>query len=101
VSSVEQPRDLSVEAWKAKWPNWCRACNGWGALDTGGPDVWPAVDNATQKEREDAGFVDCWTKCEVRSELKCHRCSGEFPASAYPEKHWCCNECGWSFDDGI
>ena len=35
----DKPRDLSVAAWKAKWPNWCRSCNGWGALDTGGPDV--------------------------------------------------------------
>jgi hypothetical protein len=85
------------EAWKAKWPNYCRKCGGWGLI--GEPPSTP----------EDPGPDPCDAFGE---EDRCHRCGGElepvYSEAGDPENgprldidSWKCKACSWSWDDGL
>jgi hypothetical protein len=57
--------------WKAEWPDYCRACNGWG--------IW----------------------CDALPPDRCHRCGGmlaEGPENSDELPR--CTVCDWQFDDG-
>jgi hypothetical protein len=72
---------IAAEEWRAKWPNHCKKCHGWGGK------MWPA----TRHEPEDFDF------CGAHLPDICHRClhSGLTEDGEGP-----CSNCGWNFDDG-
>jgi hypothetical protein len=85
------------EAWKAKWPDYCRKCGGWGL--TGEAAFTP----------EDPGPEPCDAFGEND---RCHRCGGElieeWIEDGDPENgphvsvdRWKCKVCSWSWDDGL
>jgi hypothetical protein len=82
VSNQQEQQD-PVEAWKARWPNYCRACGGWGVFQ----QVDPALGETTL------------TLCLALPEGTCHRCGALDPENAVLSRG--CQECGWDHDDGI
>jgi hypothetical protein len=79
----EQPQD-PVEAWKAQWPNHCKACGGWGA--------WQYAEPSGELTIE---------RCTALPEGTCHRCGTLDAIDPEDEMHPQCRECGWNFDDGV
>ena len=69
-------------AWVARWPSYCRECDGWGGrYCSGGWEEPPSVD-----------------PCEVCAcRDRCGRCGEE----GLIEGEGPCSECGWSYDDGL
>jgi hypothetical protein len=73
--------------WKAKWPNYCRSCGGWGL----------------HSFQESHGFrfgssetiID---PCGALAETMCHRCGNE---GMDPDHERACFFCGWHEDDGL
>jgi hypothetical protein len=74
--------------WKAKWPDYCRVCDGWGML------------GEAPNTPEDPGPEPCDA---FGDEDRCHRCGS--PLSDLPlnqaMSQWHCSMCGWSWDDGL
>lgn len=79
--------EVAAAEWRAKWPNHCKACRGWGG----------------SSYEESHGFKGGGTEtimdpCGAHEDLTiCHRCGanglnehGEGP----------CTACGWNCDDG-
>lgn len=80
-------RDAANAAWRARWPNHCPACRGWGG--------------ATHYESH--GFRHgaaerIFDLCDAIPETQCHRC-GEHGLT--DEGEGPCKHCGWDFDDGL
>jgi hypothetical protein len=86
MSNPHDQHQDAVEAWKARWPDYCRACGGWGLIDYRDPRTG------------EAGAEPC----RALPEGSCHRCGT--PDAIHPEGVVLsrgCIECGWDFDDGI
>jgi hypothetical protein len=84
--SDQQDQMDPVEAWKARWPNYCRACGGWGAY---------------QQEDPVLGEI-ALVACTALPEGTCHRCAAAdavHPEDAVLSRG--CRECGWDHDDGL
>jgi len=82
-----EERDAANAAWRARWPNHCPACRGWGG--------------ATHYESH--GFrhgtaEQIFDLCDAIPETQCHRC-GEHGLTE--EGDGPCVRCGWNFDDGL
>jgi hypothetical protein len=77
-------------AWRAKWPNYCKACRGWGGSHY--PDTGPSYSCGG----EPGGF----DLCEAQPEDTCHRCGGELTDDQINRDPHCA-KCGWSWDDGV
>lgn len=73
-----------MEAWKARWPNHCEACGGWG--------VFQYV-NANTGETT-------LTLCDALPAGACHRCGDPQGIDPDDEVHPQCRSCGWNQDDG-
>jgi hypothetical protein len=65
--------------WAAKWPNYCRACDGWGMWHT----------RQTYWEPADGG------PCEELHEEQCHRCGEHHVLIALGNEDIVCIKCGW------
>jgi hypothetical protein len=86
MSNPHEPPQDPIEAWKARWPNHCKACGGWGAF----PQADPALGEITL------------TLCLALPPGTCHRCGAANaidPEDAVLSRG--CRECGWDFDDGV
>lgn len=70
-------------AFEEKWPDYCRACGGWGK--------WSRPQ--TRWEPADGG------PCESLPDGTCHRCN--FEAGLTPDGDGPCSHCGWNYDDGL
>jgi hypothetical protein len=57
MSNDREPQD-PVEAWKARWPNYCRTCDGWGLSQY--------VDAPTGESTAE--------RCDALPLSTCHRC---------------------------
>jgi hypothetical protein len=86
--NVFYPKRLA-EAWRAQWPNHCRACGGWGGHN------YPATGPSYSCGGEPEGF----DLCEELNDYQCHRC-GAFGALD-DDRNGPCNKCGWNYDDGV
>lgn len=83
--------DLAVElkaqqaAWRARWPNHCKACRGWGLTSF--------------SQRHAVGYTEEVAEpCDHQVDLQaCHRC-GQPGLDLNSEGP--CRFCGWNFDDG-
>lgn len=75
------------DAWKAKWPNYCKSCGGWG--------VTTYYESHGFKYGPSEQIVD---PCEARSETACHRCGME---GHDPDHEQACFFCGHNSDDGL
>jgi hypothetical protein len=84
MSNDGEPQDL-VEAWKARWPNYCRTCGGWGLLQYG-----DAQTGESTAER-----------CDALPLSTCHRCGAPDGLDPKDEVGLGCSRCGWNFDDGV
>jgi hypothetical protein len=84
MSNDGEPQD-PVAAWKAEWPNYCRACGGWGLIDY--------QDAATGE----TGAVPC----KALPEGTCHRCVAPDGIDPQDEVGRGCRRCGWNGDDGL
>jgi hypothetical protein len=81
----EPPQEDPVEAWKARWPNHCKACGGWGVF---------------QEAATETGEVTL-TLCDALPAGTCHRCGDPQGIDLDDETHPQCRSCGWNYDDGV
>lgn len=79
-------RDAANAAWRARWPNHCPACRGWGG----------AVHHESHGFRHGAA-ERIFELCDAIPETQCHRC-GEHGLTEEGEGP--CTRCAWNFDDG-
>lgn len=82
----QKQADAYNEAWRAKWPNHCRKCGGWGGFSF--------------TQRHDSGPGEqMFDLCEaVEDPCICHRC-GEPGLDS--DGNGPCTKCGWNYDDGL
>jgi hypothetical protein len=80
-------REAANAEWRARWPNHCSACSGWGG----------SHHTESHGFRHGAG-EQIFDLCEAVPETQCHRC-GEQGLS--PEGEGPCTRCAWNFDDGL
>lgn len=78
--------EREAAAWRARWPNHCKHCGGWGGfayVQSHGPGLRePMVD-----------------LCDDPEDLRtCHRC-GELGCDE--DGNGPCTACGWDNDDGV
>jgi hypothetical protein len=73
---------------QSKWPNYCRACGGWGGATDYQSVPWGSTTASTP----------IFEVCDALPETQCHRCGqhglgegGDGP----------CKVCGWDYDDGL
>lgn len=85
----EQADKISAAAkeWKARWPNHCHTCGGWG-----GSSFWQSHPYGMGSASEAV-----FEPCDALSELHCHRC-GE--PGLQEDTDGPCMFCGWNADDG-
>jgi hypothetical protein len=86
MSDQDEQQEDPVEAWKAQWPNYCRACGGWSVFQ----EEDPALGEITM------------VACTTLPEGPCHRCGAADaidPEDAVLNRG--CRECGWDHDDGV
>jgi hypothetical protein len=84
----EQQQQDPVAAWKARWPNHCKACGGWGVLQR------------TGHEPNESGEITL-RLCDALPPGTCHRCGAPDGIDLQDELSRGCRECGWDFDDGV
>jgi hypothetical protein len=87
--------------WKAKWPNHCQSCGGWGGHVVHGVRYYP----------DGSGEPDSYDPCENLPDDICHRCrghliykqDGQSDDDGMPtyDVTPVCESCGWQFDDGV
>lgn len=80
--------------WETKWPNYCKACNGWGSIYT--PGKYSGPYDQCYPETVD----ECSAMWESSLGERCHRCLGEL-TEATEDQQPKCKVCGWSYDDGL
>lgn len=80
-------RDAVNAVWRARWPNHCPACRGWGG----------AVHHESHGFSHGAA-EQIFDLCDAIPETQCHRC-GE--RGLTEEGEGPCARCGWNFDDGL
>jgi hypothetical protein len=83
----ERPKDPTV-AWKARWPNHCKACGGWGVFQRADHDP------------PDSGEIPL-KLCDALPPGACHRCGAPGGIDLQNRLSRGCRECGWEFDDGV
>jgi hypothetical protein len=71
--------EKAMTEYKAKWPNHCKVCGGWG--------MFYFIEHGERLEEP----------CENLPDGTCHRCG--LPDTVSENKP--CSNCGWYFDDGI
>lgn len=74
--------------WKAKWPNHCSACGGWGGATSHQSVPYGATTAA----------MPIFDICDALPETQCHRCGQH---GLTQESDGPCSFCGWNFDDGL
>ena len=83
-SEIEQKN----EEFKAKWPNYCKKCGGWG------------MHSYTEMHGFNYGCGEQMAEpCECVEEGICPRCGKE--AGFDDEGQGPCQHCGWNYDDGL
>jgi hypothetical protein len=80
---------LAAVEWKAKWPNHCPACGGWGGITFHQSHPY-GMGSASEQL-----FDECQA---IENPTTCHRC-GEDGLNEDGEGP--CKACGWDFDDGV
>jgi hypothetical protein len=85
MSNPQDQQQDPFAAWKAEWPNYCRACSGWGCFQR-----YNAVNRETTI-----------TLCDVLPAGSCHRCGASDGIDPEDEVGRGCRHCGWSYDDGL
>jgi hypothetical protein len=75
--------EVAADAWKAKWPNHCTGCKGWGG--------------ATVSTYPDS--PDDFDVCDALPDAHtCHRCGA---LGLDDDGNGPCAGCGWNYDDGM
>jgi len=82
---------MTRDEWKAKWPNYCRDCDGWG-----GSTFYESHGLPGPAERL-IEPCEC-VMAETDGPQKCPRC-GEL--SLDNDGSGPCNNCTWDYDDGL
>lgn len=85
---LAEQRDTANAEWRAKWPNHCTRCGGWGGA-TGYQSVPYGSTTAS---------MPIFDVCEALPETQCHRCGRH---GLNDESEGPCSFCGWNFDDGM
>jgi hypothetical protein len=83
----DQPQDPAT-AWKARWPNHCKACGGWGVLQR------------ADHEPHESGEITL-RLCDAPPPGTCHRCGASNGIDVADELSRGCRYCGWDYDDGV
>jgi hypothetical protein len=86
MSNYYKEIEEAIAAFKAKWPDHCKICGGWGLFEF----------------HETHGFkhgpYERFTEpCQELPEGSCHRCG--LPDMIIEDQP--CKNCGWHFDDGV
>src|SRR5690606_15528140 len=78
----------NMQHWKAKWPNHCRACNGWGVL---------SLDQTSNT------LIFCEQLAAPGAMVfgQCHRCGSTNAEATREIGEHACAACNWQFDDGL
>lgn len=69
-----------------KWPNYCKACDGWGGK------------TYYESHGSPYGHETLFDFCGELDEHTCHRCG---QAGLKDDSEGPCKFCGWNFDDGL
>ena len=88
VSNQQDQQQDPVAAWKARWPNHCKACGGWG--------VFQRADH----EPNESGEITL-RLCDAVPPGTCHRCGAPDGIDVADELSRGCRCCGWDYDDGV
>ena len=88
MSNQQDQRQDPVAAWKARWPNHCKACGGWG--------VFQRADH----EPNESGEITL-KLCDALPPGTCHRCGAPDGIDAADGLSRGCRYCGWDYDDGV
>lgn len=80
--------DAKASAWRLRWPNYCRACGGWGGASFQQGHPYGAT----------TAYETLFDPCDAKDATVCHRCGYQ----GFDEDHngpcfWCKHE----DDDGI
>jgi hypothetical protein len=93
VSNQRDQQQDPVAAWKARWPNHCKACGGWGVFR-----------RVSHKPGEIAGHESgeiTLRLCDALPSGTCHRCGASDGINVADELSRGCRYCGWDYDDGV
>jgi hypothetical protein len=88
MSDQQEQQQDPVAAWKARWPNYCKACGGWG--------VFQRADH----EPNESGEITL-KLCDALPPGTCHRCGAPDGIDVADELSRGCRYCGWDYDDGV
>ena len=88
MGNQPDPQQDPAEAWKARWPNYCKACGGWG--------VFQRADH----EPNESGEITL-KLCDALPPGTCHRCGAPDGIDAADGLSRGCRYCGWDYDDGV
>jgi len=78
----------AAATWRARWPNHCKACGGWGGTTFN--QTHPYGSTTTQEQIHDP--------CEATASVEtCHRCGHD---GLDADGNGPCKHCGWNYDDG-
>jgi DnaJ-class molecular chaperone len=78
----------AAEEWRARWPNHCKACHGWGGK----------IFTQSHSYGMGSASEQIFEPCDATEKLEtCHRC-GELGLSEEAEGP--CKFCEWNYNDG-
>jgi hypothetical protein len=80
-------------AWKARWPNHCKVCGGWGVFRHAGHEPGGTVGH-------ESGEITL-SLCDALPPGTCHRCGAPDGMAVGNELSRGCRHCGWDYDDGV
>lgn len=93
VSNQQDQQQDPVAAWKAHWPNYCRACGGWGVFRHVGREPGEVAGH-------ESGEITL-RLCDALLSGTCHRCGVPDGMAVGDELSRGCRHCGWDYDDGV
>ena len=93
--TVSNPQDQRQDpaAWKARWPNHCKACGGWGVLPRAGAD--------SRRIANDDSRQITLRLCDALPPGTCHRCGAPDGIDPADKLSRGCRHCGWDFHDRV
>ena len=81
-------RQQAAEAWRERWPNYCRSCNGWGQT----------VFYQSVPYGATVAYEPITDPCDCALGDQCARCGK--PDALDEEGEGPCIFCGWNYDEG-